>query len=166
MLFGVLVLHVLPAYAENVLVLEDSVKDLMPSGQFPPVEAVINLIPEDDPLARYKRADLIMTLLSIIYRFPHMEPGEWNNLEKRYKRGFKQHKLRWPPPYAIEDQLEDQKFSAYALLMPAFFPEAYEIKPYPNNNHMDDIMVNIAALAAAAFGVLFVFALILRLVRR
>lgn len=159
-------LHVFPAHAENVLFLEDSVKELMPSERFPSVDAVMSLIPDDDPLARYKRADLIMTLLSMIYRFPHMEPGEWNDLEKRYKRGYKQNKLKWPPPYAIEDQLEEQKFSAYALLMPAFFPEAYEIAPYPNNDHMDEVMVNIAALAAAAFSVLLALALILRIFKR
>ena len=166
LIFAVLALCAMPSIAESVLPLPDDVKALMPYEQFPTVDQMMALIPEDDPHARIKRADVLLTMISIINQFPVIEPGKWDDLEKTYKRAYMQGDF---PTMIREDDralLDAQDFSAYRLVMSSFFPEAYELRPYPDNSYYGELFVKIVKMIVVGLVALLLLLLILRLLSR
>lgn len=135
LIFAAMALCSMPSIAEFVGWLKDDVQALMPYEKFPTVDQAMSLIPKNDPLVQIKRSEVLYMLINLESFFPIDEPGKWDDLEKTYKNAFKQRGFRWPLTKKEKALLSEQGFSAYDLVMKAYFPEAYKLKPSADGSH-------------------------------
>ena len=163
-LFVALALCATPAAAELVISLKDEVKALMTYEAFPSVEQAMSLIADDDPLVEIKRSEVLYTLISLESHYPIDVPGKWDDLEKTYKRAFKERGFRWPLSKTEKAQLEAIDFSAYELVMKRFFPEALKLKPSADGSHKEEQALRMVVMTFAGRVILLLMVLVARLV--
>jgi len=149
-------------YAEQVWWLKDNVKALMPYEDFPTVEEVIKVIPDDDPLANLKRTEVLHTLISLTDFYPIFEEGKWQDLAISYKRAFKKMGGQWPLSYNNKVRLEEVGFESYPFVMATYFPEAFKLKPSSDSSDKEEAAIRMVALIGVSLLALAFVALIIQ----
>jgi hypothetical protein len=154
--------------ANAVLVswLKDDVKTLMPYEDFPTAAEAMSLVREDDPLAYYKRSQILYMLINLESFYPIDKPGKWDDLERHYKLYFKKHGFRWPLRKDERKLLKKDDFDVYLVVMEAYFPEALKLKPSADGSHKKDEVVWTLAVIVAGLVALIIVVIGIRLFQR
>jgi hypothetical protein len=166
LIFAVLVFCCAPSVAEVVGYLKDDMKALMPYDDWPSVEGALGLIPDNDPLVKVKRSEVLLMLSSLAGFFPEGKQSRWDDLEKTYKKAYMQDWFEWRPKQDDKELLKEQKFSAYKLVVSTYFPEAFELRPSVDGSHKVEAATKTIVRTVVVMVLLLVVVIVLRLFRR